>query len=98
MAPLTVLRAVVFALSLAAANAVTVNETSTLYTFANNRISFNVLKTNGYIRNLLFEGISVLGTASGSAGQLYTGQHDEAHTNAHAEAASAQIFLQMLLL
>ncbi|KAI0361653.1 galactose mutarotase-like protein [Trametes cingulata] len=52
--------------------AVTVNETASTYTFANDRLSFNVVKKNGYIQNLLFDGISVLGTLSGSAGQLYT--------------------------
>lgn len=68
-----VLRALILGVSLTAASAVTVNETSSLYTFANDRISFNILKRNGYIQNLVFEGVSVLGTVSGNAGQLYTG-------------------------
>lgn len=61
-------------LGFAAANAVTVNQTASVYTFANDRLSFNVVKKNGYIQNLLFDGISVLGTLSGNAGQLYTGE------------------------
>ncbi|RPD62964.1 galactose mutarotase-like protein [Lentinus tigrinus ALCF2SS1-6] len=68
----TILHALLLGLSLGVAHAVTVNETSILYTFANDRISFNILKENGYIQNLVFEGISVLGTVSGNAGQLYT--------------------------
>ena len=79
MTPLTLLRAVAFGLYLVAAHAVTVNETAALYTFANDRISFDVLKKNGYIRNILFDGISVLGTPSGNAGQLYTGSHLRNH-------------------
>ncbi|KAH9849784.1 galactose mutarotase-like protein [Lenzites betulinus] len=62
----------VFGIALSAVNAVTVNETASIYTFANDRISFNVVKKNGYIQNLLFDGISVLGTLSGNAGQVYT--------------------------
>lgn len=73
MAPLALLRAVALSLSLIAARAATINETASLYTFANDRISFEVVKKNGYIRNLLFDGISVLGSPSGNAGQLYTG-------------------------
>ncbi|KAL1951971.1 hypothetical protein VTO73DRAFT_1120 [Trametes versicolor] len=60
------------ALGVATVNAVTVNQTTSVYTFANDRLSFNVVKKNGYIQNLLFDGISVLGTLSGNAGQLYT--------------------------
>lgn len=56
-------------------SAVIVNETSTLYTFSNDRLSFDILKKNGYIRNLLLDGFSVLGSPSGNAGQLYTGKH-----------------------
>ncbi|KAI0801290.1 galactose mutarotase-like protein [Fomes fomentarius] len=72
MTPLALLRAVALSLSLVAARAAPINETASLYTFANDRISFEVLKKNGYIRNLLFDGISVLGSPSGNAGQLYT--------------------------
>ncbi|KAL7285294.1 hypothetical protein ACG7TL_000389 [Trametes sanguinea] len=59
-------------LLLAQTGAVNVNETSSAYTFVNDRISFNVIKNSGYIRDLLFDGISVLGNLSGNAGQLYT--------------------------
>ena len=75
MAVLTLLRSAIFGLCLTTVNAVTVNETSTLFTFANDRISFDILKSNGYIRNLLFDGISVLGSLSGNAGQLYSGTY-----------------------
>ncbi|KAI0825156.1 galactose mutarotase-like protein [Trametes gibbosa] len=63
----------VLGLMVSAVNAVTVNSTASIYTFANDRLSFNVVKKNGYIQNLLFDGIAVLGTLSGNAGQLYTG-------------------------
>ncbi|TBU48362.1 rhamnogalacturonan lyase [Dichomitus squalens] len=72
MAILRFLRSVILGLSLTAVSAVTVNETSTSFSFANDRITFNVVKSNGYIQNLLFDGISVLGTLSGNAGQLYS--------------------------
>ena len=75
MVVLTLLRSAIFGLCLTTVNAVTVNETSTLFTFANDRISFDILKSNGYIRNLLFDDISVLGTLSGNAGQLYSGTY-----------------------
>ncbi|KAI0778161.1 galactose mutarotase-like protein [Trametes elegans] len=61
-----------FQLLLSTASAVTVNETSSLYTFSNKRLAFNVVKKNGYIQNLQLDGVSVLGTLSGNAGQLYT--------------------------
>ncbi|KAI9063041.1 polysaccharide lyase family 4 protein [Trametes sanguinea] len=52
--------------------AVDVNETSSGFALANDRISLDVVKGSGYIRNLLFDGISVLGNLSGNAGQIYT--------------------------
>ncbi|KAI0651829.1 galactose mutarotase-like protein [Trametes meyenii] len=51
-------------LVVASVGAVTVNETASVYTFANDRVSFNVVKRNGYIQNLLLDGISVLGSVS----------------------------------
>ena len=75
MAVLTLLRSAIFGLCLTTVNAVAVNETSTLFTFANDRISFDILKSNGYIRNLLFDDIAVLGSLSGNAGQLYSGTY-----------------------
>ncbi|KAF7320606.1 Galactose mutarotase-like protein [Mycena chlorophos] len=52
--------------------AVSVVESSTLYTFSNPLVSFDVVKTTGYIRNLTFNGTDYLGPVSGNAGQLYT--------------------------
>ncbi|KAF7294083.1 Galactose mutarotase-like protein [Mycena kentingensis (nom. inval.)] len=55
-----------------AATSVSVTQSSTLYTFANDLLSFDVVKTNGYIRNLVYRNTSMLGPLSGNAGQLYT--------------------------
>ena len=33
----------------------------------------SVLKKNGYIQGLTYDGVSLLGKVSGNAGQLYTG-------------------------
>ena len=74
MAPITPLRVVTVSFLLIAANAVTVSESASAYTLANDRVSFNALKKNGYIQHLAIDRISVLGTPSGNAGQLYTGQ------------------------
>ncbi|EIN10187.1 galactose mutarotase-like protein [Punctularia strigosozonata HHB-11173 SS5] len=52
--------------------AVSVTEGSTAFTFANNWLSFNVLKKNGYIQALTYDNVSTLGTVSGNAGQVYT--------------------------
>ncbi|KAI0662802.1 galactose mutarotase-like protein [Cubamyces menziesii] len=65
-------RLLALGLALTFVGAVTVNQTASKYTFSNNRVSFDVVKSNGYIRNLIFAGVSVLGTLSGNAGQLYT--------------------------
>ncbi|KAI0335297.1 galactose mutarotase-like protein [Cubamyces sp. BRFM 1775] len=65
-------RLLALGLALTYAGAVTINQTASTYTFANDRVSFDVVKSNGYIRNLVFDGVSVLGTLSGNAGQLYT--------------------------
>ncbi|KAI0735193.1 galactose mutarotase-like protein [Earliella scabrosa] len=73
MAPITQpLRVVTLSFLLIAANAVTVSESASAYTLANDRVSFNALKKNGYIQHLAIDRISVLGTPSGNAGQLYT--------------------------
>ncbi|KAH9898424.1 galactose mutarotase-like protein [Cubamyces lactineus] len=66
------LRLLALGTALTYAGAVTVNQTASTYTFANDRVSFDVVKSNGYIRSLIFDGISVLGTLSGNAGQVYT--------------------------
>ncbi|KAF7364613.1 Galactose mutarotase-like protein [Mycena venus] len=55
-----------------AAVAASVDEFSTLYRFANDHISFDVVKTTGYIHNLTYAGVGLLGTVSGNAGQLYS--------------------------
>ncbi|KAJ7904941.1 galactose mutarotase-like protein [Mycena leptocephala] len=52
--------------------AASVNELSTLYRFANDFISFDVVKTTGYIHNLTYAGEELLGAVSGNAGQLYS--------------------------
>ncbi|CAL1715934.1 unnamed protein product [Somion occarium] len=49
-----------------------VTESSSLFTFQNDLLSFNVVKKNGYIQNLTYDGVSLLGSVSGNAGQLYT--------------------------
>ncbi|KAJ7106411.1 galactose mutarotase-like protein, partial [Mycena crocata] len=54
------------------ASAVLVNELSTLYRFSNDLVSFDVIKGTGVIRNLTYEGVGLLGSLSGNAGQLYT--------------------------
>ena len=73
MAPITPLRVVTLSFLLITANAVTVRESASAYTLANDRVSFNALKKNGYIQHLAIDRILVLGTPSGNAGQLYTG-------------------------
>ncbi|KAI0071969.1 galactose mutarotase-like protein [Panus rudis PR-1116 ss-1] len=57
---------------LVAVEAVTVSETSDAVTFQNNLLSFRVVKKNGYIQNLTYDGVSLLGGVSGNAGQLYS--------------------------
>ncbi|KAJ6589649.1 rhamnogalacturonan lyase [Mycena capillaripes] len=52
--------------------AASVDESATLYRFANDIISFDVVKTTGYIHNLSYAGEDLLGTVSGNAGQLYS--------------------------
>ncbi|KAI8995606.1 galactose mutarotase-like protein [Trametes punicea] len=76
-------------LVLAHTRAVTVNETASTYTFTNDRVSFDVVAPHGYIRNLIFDGISVLGSLSGDAGQLYT--DFPSNTFALTESSEAQI-------
>ena len=47
MAPITPLRVVTLSFLIIAANAVTVSESTSAYTLANDRVSFNALKKNG---------------------------------------------------
>ncbi|KAJ7347101.1 galactose mutarotase-like protein [Mycena albidolilacea] len=57
---------------LALAQAVNITETATFLTFSNPLVSFNILKSNGYIQNVVYQNTSLLGTFSGNAGQTYT--------------------------
>ncbi|KAJ6512313.1 galactose mutarotase-like protein [Mycena vulgaris] len=54
------------------AAAVSVTDTTTVYRFANDLVSFDVVKTTGYIHNITYQGLSLLGPVSGNAGQLYS--------------------------
>ncbi|KAJ7174632.1 galactose mutarotase-like protein, partial [Mycena filopes] len=51
---------------------VSVTQSSAIYSFANDLISFDVVKTTGYIHNIAYQNTSMLGPVSGNAGQLYS--------------------------
>ncbi|TCD65283.1 hypothetical protein EIP91_002845 [Steccherinum ochraceum] len=52
--------------------AVTVSQDSSSITFSNSLLSFDLLKSNGYIRDLVYQNTSLLGTATSTSGNLYT--------------------------
>ncbi|KAJ6622202.1 rhamnogalacturonan lyase [Mycena sp. CBHHK59/15] len=52
--------------------AVSVEETAVLYRFSNDLVSFDVVKTTGYVHNLTYQDVGLLGSVSGNAGQLYS--------------------------
>ncbi|KAJ7250745.1 galactose mutarotase-like protein [Mycena rebaudengoi] len=52
--------------------AISVQQTPALYHFANDLVTFDVLKLTGYVRNLTYQGVDLLGSVSGNAGQIYT--------------------------
>ncbi|KAJ7767716.1 galactose mutarotase-like protein [Mycena metata] len=52
--------------------AASVVDLAMLYRFSNDLISFDVVKTTGYIHNLTYRGVGLLGPVSGNAGQLYS--------------------------
>ncbi|KAJ7617816.1 galactose mutarotase-like protein [Roridomyces roridus] len=54
------------------AYAVQVSQTASTITFSNSELSFDLLTSNGYIRNIVFRNTSLLGPPTGLSAQVYT--------------------------